>query len=209
MSTSSFSIERPLRPDNPETLWRELCWVTDQLAVSGDLSSRKEHAFTQLSAWEESGITDVFDMRGEADDSEFIHSNSTITSHWFGVDDNGGTRSDAWFDALTAQALVVLTDPTRRALVHCHMGVNRGPSALYAILLHLGWNHVDALRHIRDARPIAGIIYAADAASWKARRDGLDSETVQSRVDDVQSWFGRNPLDIAYVIRRIGSQFAR
>jgi hypothetical protein len=209
MSTSSFSIERPLRPDNPETLWRELCWVTDQLAVSGDLSSRKEHAFTQLSAWEEAGITDVFDMRGEADDSEFIYSNSTITSHWFGVDDNGGTRSDAWFDALTAQALVVLTDPTRRALVHCHMGVNRGPSALYAILLHLGWNHVDALRHIRDARPIAGIIYAADAASWKARRDGFDSETVQSRVDDVQSWFGRNPLDIAYVIRRIGSQFAR
>jgi hypothetical protein len=209
MSTPSLSIERPLRPDNPETLWREICWVSDQLAVSGDLSSRKEHALTQLSAWEEAGITDVFDMRGEADDSEFIHSNSTITSHWFGVDDNGGTRSDAWFDALTAQALVVLTDPTRRALVHCHMGVNRGPSALYAILLHLGWNHVDALRHIRDARPIAGIIYAADAASWKARRDGLDSETVQSRVDDVQSWFGRNPLDIAYVIRRIGSQFAR
>ena len=209
MSTPSLSIERPLRPDNPETLWREICWVSDQLAVSGDLSSRKEHALTQLSAWEEAGITDVFDMRGEADDSEFIHSNSTITSHWFGVDDNGGTRSDVWFDALTAQALAVLTDPTRRALVHCHMGVNRGPSALYAILLHLGWNHVDALRHIRDARPIAGIIYAADAASWKARRDGLDSETVQSRVDDVQSWFGRNPLDIAYVIRRIGSQFAR
>jgi dual specificity phosphatase 3 len=209
MSTSSFSIERPLRPNNPETLWREICWVTEQLAVSGDLSSRKEHALAQLNAWEEAGITDVFDMRGEADDSEFIHSNSTITSHWFGVDDNGGTRSDAWFDALTAQALEVLTDPTRRALVHCHMGVNRGPSALYAVLLHMGWNHVDALRHIRDARPIAGIIYAADAASWKARRDGLDSETVQSRVDDVQSWFGRNPLDIAYVIRRIGSQFAR
>ena len=209
MSTSSFSIERPLRPANPETLWREICWVTDQLAVSGDLSSRKEHALAQLRAWEEAGITDVFDMRGEADDSEFIHSNSSITSHWFGVDDNGGTRSDAWFDALTAQALEVLTDPTRRALVHCHMGVNRGPSALYAILLHQGWDHVDALRHIRDARPIAGIIYATDAASWKARRDGLDSETVQSRVDDVQSWFGRNPLDIAYVIRRIGSQFAR
>jgi hypothetical protein len=209
MSTSSFSIERPLRPDNPERLWRDICWVTDQLAVSGDLSSHKEHALAQLRTWEEAGITDVFDMRGEADDSEFIHSHSTITSHWFGVDDNGGTRSDTWFDSLTTQALAVLTDPTRRALVHCHMGVNRGPSALYAILLHLGWDHVNALRHIRDARPIAGIIYAADAASWKARRDGLDSETVQSRIDDIQSWFGRNPLDIAYVIRRIGSQFAR
>jgi hypothetical protein len=209
MSTSSFSIERPLRPDNPETLWREICWVSDQLAVSGDLSSHKEHALAQLLAWEEAGITDVFDMRGEADDSEFIHSNSTITSHWFGVDDNGGTRSDAWFDALTAQALVVLTDPTRRALVHCHMGVNRGPSALYAILLHLGWDHVDALRHIRGARPIAGIIYAPDAASWKARRDGHDLDVVNTRIDDVNSWLIRNPLDIAYVIRRIGSQFAR
>jgi hypothetical protein len=209
VSTSSLSIERPLRPENPEALWREICWVTPQLAVSGDLSSRKERALAQLLAWEGAGITDVFDMRGEADDTEFIHSNSTITSHWFGVDDNGGTRSDAWFEAFTTVVDTILADPERRILVHCHMGVNRGPSALYAILLHLGWDHVDALRHIRDARPIAGIIYAPDAASWKARRDGHDLDVVNTRIDDVNSWLIRNPLDIAYVIRRIGSQFAR
>lgn len=209
MSTSSFSIERPIRPENPEALWREICWVTPQLAVSGDLSSRKERALTQLLAWEEAGITDVFDMRGEADDTEFIHSNSTITSHWFGVDDNGGTRSDTWFEAFTTVVDTILADSTRRILVHCHMGVNRGPSALYAILLHLGWDHVDALRHIRDARPIAGIIYAPDAVSWKARCDGHDMEVVTTQVNDVTSWLTRNPLDIAYVIRRIGSQFAR
>ena len=209
MSTS-FSIERPIRPEHPERLWREICWVSEQLAVSGDLSARPDTAREQLAAWEEAGITDVFDMRGEADDSDFIHTHSSqITSHWFGVDDNGGTRSDAWFDALTAQAADVLVDPSRRALVHCHMGVNRGPSALYAIMLHQGWDHLDALRHIRDARPIAGIIYAADAASWSARRQGRDADLVSERVHEVTSWLRRNPLDIAYVIRRIGSQFAR
>jgi len=209
MSTS-ISIERPFRPLNPEDLWRELCWVSPQLAVSGDLPWNRTKALEQLRTWETAGITDVFDMRGEADDSDFIHANSTtITSHWFGVDDNGGPRADSWFDGLTGRAAQVLTDPDRRVLVHCHMGVNRGPSALYAILLSLGWDHLDALRHIRDARPIAGIIYAGDAASWKSRRDGLDADQTRVRVDEVEAWHGRNPLDIAYVIRRIGSQYAR
>lgn len=209
MSTS-FSIDRPIRPENPEQMWRQICWVTEQLAVSGDLSSNPEKAREQLLKWEEAGITDVFDMRGEADDSDFIHAHSsTITSHWFGVDDNGGTRDDSWFDDFTVKAEEILNDSSRRILVHCHMGVNRGPSALYAILLHLGWDHLDALRHIRDARPIAGIIYAADAASWKARQDGVDKDIIAEFVNDVQSWLLRNPLDISYVIRRIGSQWAR
>jgi dual specificity phosphatase 3 len=209
MSTS-FSIERPARPHNPEAIWREICWVTPNLAVSGDLPWKRDAAREQLLAWEDAGITDVFDMRGEADDSDFIHQNSEkVTSHWFGVDDNGGPRSDSWFDRLTERALEVLQDPARKALVHCHMGVNRGPSALYAILLSLGWDHLDALRHIRDARPIAGIIYAADAASWKFRREGLIDAELASKVDEVEAWLDRNELDIAYVIRRIGSQFAR
>lgn len=209
MSTS-FSIDRPIRPENPEKMWRQICWVTEQLAVSGDLSSDPDKAREQLQKWEDAGITDVFDMRGEADDSDFIHSHSsTITSHWFGVDDNGGTRDDSWFDEFTTRSEEILGDSSRRILVHCHMGVNRGPSALYAILLHLGWDHLDALRHIRDARPIAGIIYAADAAAWKARRNGWDTDKVATHADDVHSWLLRNPLDIAYVIRRIGSQWAR
>jgi hypothetical protein len=209
MSTFTFSIDRPIRPEHPEHMWRELCWVSPQLAVSGDLSARTSDALVQLHQWENNGITDVFDMRGEADDTEFIHENSSIQSHWFGVDDNGGKRNDSWFDELTATAREVLADPNKKALVHCHMGVNRGPSALYAIMLEMGWDHVDALRHIRDARPIAGIIYAADAVSWNARRNGLTDDAVQSRINDVHSWLNRNPLDIAFVIRRIGSQFAR
>jgi dual specificity phosphatase 3 len=208
MNTSLSSITRPPRPAAPHEMWRELCWVTEQLAVSGDLSMRPDEAREQLARWEEAGITDVFDMRGECDDSDFIHAESNIRSHWYGVDDNGGKRSDAWFISLTEKCAEVLADPGRKVLVHCHMGVNRGPSALYAVMLVLGWNHLDALRAIRNARPIAGIIYAADAARWHATQQGMSADEVVAIGDDVDQWLDRNYLDLAYVIRSIGNRLA-
>ena len=208
MNTSLSSITRPSRPAAPHKVWRELCWVSEQLAVSGDLSMRPDEAREQLARWEEAGITDVFDMRGECDDTDFIHAESSIRSHWFGVDDNGGKRSDAWFVSLTQKCAEVLADPNRKVLVHCHMGVNRGPSALYAVMLVLGWNHLDALRAIRNARPIAGIIYAADAARWHATQQGMTADEVVAIGEDVDQWLDRNYLDLAYVIRSIGNRLA-
>jgi hypothetical protein len=208
MSTPSLSIERPLRPENPEALWREICWVTPQLAVSGDLSSRKERARAQLLVWEEAGITDVFDMRGEADDSEFIHSNSTITSHWFGVDDNGGTRSDAWFEAFTTVVDTILADPERRILVHCHMGVNRGPSAAFTALITHGVDPIQALTQIRSARPVAAILYSFDAVQWFARRQGKTEQEVADLFQAVYDWHVENPLDLVYCIQQIGNRYA-
>jgi len=208
MNTSLSSITRPSRPAAPHKMWRELCWVSEQLAVSGDLSMRPDEAREQLVRWEEAGITDVFDMRGECDDTDFIHAESSIRSHWFGVDDNGGKRSDAWFVSLTQKCAEVLANPDRKVLVHCHMGVNRGPSALYAVMLVLGWNHLDALRAIRNARPIAGIIYAADAARWHATQQGMTADEVIAIGDEVEQWLDRNYLDLAYVIRSIGNRLA-
>jgi len=193
-------------------MWREICWVSEILAVSGDLPSNRVQALEQLRQWEEAGITDVFDMRGEADDTEFIHQNSAITSHWFGVDDNGGKRDDSWFEELRDEAYAVLNDISqrRRILVHCHMGVNRGPSALFAIMLATGWESLEALRAIRNARPIAGIIYAPDAMDWWARTELLHDEVeVAEMVEEVRAWLDRNPLDLAYVIRSIGQRLAR
>lgn len=209
MPESLPSLERPVRPASPFDLWRAIHWVTDRVAVSGDLPSRRPDALAHLARWEAEGITDVFDMRGERDDTEFVEANSGITSHWFGVDDNGTPRSDAWFSSFVAEALQVLSDPERRILVHCHMGVNRGPSAAYAVLLALGWDHLDGLRAIRDARPIAGIIYADDAANWWARHTGCTEEEVEERTEEVRAWHGRNPLDLYYVIRCIGNRVAR
>jgi hypothetical protein len=191
-------------------MWRQVCSVTDSLAVSGDLPSNRVQALEQLRVWEEAGITDVFDMREEANDTEFIHKNSTIISHWFGVDDDGGRKDDEWFHGMCERARVILGDTTRRRriLVHCHMGVNRGPSALFAIMLATGWESLDALRAIRDARPISGIIYAPDAINWWAREQNLDSGVVAEMVDEVEAWLDRNPLDLYYVIRSIGNRRA-
>jgi hypothetical protein len=192
-------------------MWRQICWVSRSLAVSGDLSYNREAARIQLSEWEAAGITDVFDMRGEADDTQFIHENSSITSHWFGVDDNGGKRDDAWFESVRDMAYEVLNDFSRdrKILVHCHMGVNRGPSALFAIMLATGWESLEALRAIRDVRPIAGIIYAPDAISWWARVElQHDEDDVAEKVQEVRAWLDRNPLDLGYVIRSIGNRLA-
>jgi hypothetical protein len=192
-------------------MWRQICWVSRSLAVSGDLSYNREAARIQLSEWEAAGITDVFDMRGEADDTQFIHENSSITSHWFGVDDNGGKRDDAWFESVRDMAYEVLNDFSRdrKILVHCHMGVNRGPSALFAIMLATGWESLEALRAIRDVRPIAGIIYAPDAISWWARVElQHDEDDVAEKVQEVRAWLDRNPLDLVYVIRSIGNRLA-
>jgi dual specificity phosphatase 3 len=208
MSHQLLSIERPVRPDSPYRMWRQLCWLTDQIVISGDLSSSSSKALEQLRTWEDAGITDVFDMRGECDDTHFIEQNSSITSHWFGVDDNGTARSDDWFVAFVETALEVLSDPNRKILVHCHMGVNRGPSAAYAILLALGWDHLDALRAIRTARPIAGIIYAVDAVNWWMRDNGSSPAEVEEASADVEAWLERNPLDLHYVIGCIGNRIA-
>ena len=51
-------------------------------------------------------------------------------------------------------------------LAHCHMGINRGPSMGFAILLALGWDAEEALDAIHAARPIAFIAYAEDALRW-------------------------------------------
>lgn len=211
MSTQSSSLKRPVRPESPHLMWRQICWVSRSLAVSGDLSYNREAARIQLSEWEAAGITDVFDMRGEADDTQFIHDNSSITSHWFGVDDNGGKRDDAWFESVRDMAYEVLNDFSRdrKILVHCHMGVNRGPSALFAIMLATGWESLEALRAIRDVRPIAGIIYAPDAISWWARVElRHDEDDVAEKVQEVRAWLDRNPLDLGYVIRSIGNRLA-
>ena len=209
MSTLTPSIKRPRRPENPQAMWRELCWVDKFLSVSGDLPSNRDQALVQLRKWEKEGITDVFDMRGEADDTAFIEENSLIKCHWFGVDDNGGERNDEWFEGIRDAAYDVLNECSgRRILVHCHMGVNRGPSALFAIMLATGWESLEALRKIRDVRPIAGIIYAPDAMRWWALDSGYDDEDASDQVEEVRAWLARNDLDLHYVIRSIGARLA-
>lgn len=198
------TLTRTLRTESdPKEWWRRVCWVDERLATSGDLPEDPSEALEHLRYWKEQGITHVFDMRGEADDSDFIHANSTLVSHWFGIDDNGTKRPDSWFTHVTQTAHEILANPDNRILVHCHMGINRGPSALYAIMLSQGWKPEDALTAIRTARPIAGIIYAADATAWWSRTNQQTSTETTSHQRAVSEWFEANNINIATVIRRI------
>lgn len=198
------TLTRSLEPEiDAKEWWRRVCWVAAQLATSGDLPENPSAARAHLRYWEEQGITDVFDMRGEADDSTFIHANSNIRSYWFGIDDNGTRRPDSWFEKFTDVAREVLADPSRRLLVHCHMGINRGPSSLYAIMLTQGWNPTEALTAIRAARPIAGLIYAADATRWWSGINQHTPTEAAAHQQDVNQWFASNNIDVATVIRRI------
>lgn len=208
MSEKLHSCEYPHRPSNPASIHRELCDVTSQLVISGDLPSNYGAKFNQLEKWIEAGITDVIDVREECDDSNFIRSNSKISPYWLGVDDHGSRRDPAWFANLTSITETILADPQRKVLIHCHMGVNRGPSAAFVALIHHGWHHLDALRAIRSARPIAGIIYAPDAAEWHGHNSTGSPITALEWREDVEAWLDRHPLDLRWVISSIGSRTA-
>lgn len=188
---------------DPKDWWRRVCWVNSRLAVSGDLPEDSADALEHLSYWEAEGITDVLDLREEADDSDFIEALSDIRPHRFGIDDDGSARPDQWFDAITKCAAKVLSHPNRRILVHCFMGVSRSPSALFAIMLTQGWGAVQALDAIRTARPIAGILYARDAVNWWSRSSGHTRLETLRHEREVSTWLDENRIDIGEIIRRI------
>ena len=70
-----------------------------------------------------------------------------------GTDDDGNGQSDAWFDAGVSAILGALADFNRKVIVHCHMGVNRGPSLAFAAMLALGHEPTEALAAIKARFP--------------------------------------------------------
>lgn len=208
MTTSDMpllSLDLPRRPLDPQFWWREVCFVTPNLAMSGGISPKHHIALEQLQRWEAEGITDYMPVHIEFDEQEFIEANSTIRVHHIGVDDDLGRRDPRWFDQIAAKAAEIAADPNAVLMVTCWVGCNRGPSATYAILRSRGWDSLPALRAIRQARPIAATIYAPDAAAWWVARNGGTYQEMQEAVDEVQRWFNRNPLDAHWVIGSINS----
>jgi dual specificity phosphatase 3 len=199
------ALTSPINPLHPADWWRVLCFPVDNVAVCGDLdTSSDERAAGQLAEWTSAGITDIVDARGEWSDQSLVARLAPdVAYHWVGTDDLGRGQSDEWFDAGVDAAMGALTDPARKVVVHCHMGVNRGPSMAFAIMLRLGHDPAEALQRIRGARPIAGIIYAHDALRWWHRR--IDADTAHRSRDRqvVDEWFATNPSDVEWIISNI------
>lgn len=168
---------------------RQLCPLTDGIIVSGDLSEDPDQAVQQLKRWQKAGITHVLDTRLEWSDKQLVAEHAPdIVYGRIGTDDDGVAKPDEWFDAGLVFSAEALGDPDAVLLVHCHMGINRGPSMAYRILLESGWEPIEALDAIKEARPIADIGYAGDALNHYHRNHNIPAHRRTHDWDRLVAW---------------------
>ncbi len=180
-------------PTLPLARHANLHFVTPNLAIGGDISHEQ-----QLAELDALGITHLVDCRIEWDDAAlFAEHLSHVGYLHHGMDDAGQVVPGAWFDA--AMAWIDAAGPDAVVLTHCHMGINRGPSLGFAVLLHQGWDPIEAITAIRAARPIANVWYAEDAIAWHHSRHGTDPYDDLARL---RAWRTANPLDVVRIIRQ-------
>lgn len=178
-------------------------FVTERVAVGGDLETHDpQRAGQQLAELVAAGITHIVDLRAEWSDQVFVARRAPQVRFWqHRVEDAGQRIGRDWFDQLLWWVDDALAGLDAKVLLHCHMGINRGPSAGYAVLLDQGWDPVEALTAIRTARPVAAIDYAEDAllAHHQRRQVGIRQRR-QDRAR-VARWRAENPLDVVRVTR--------
>ena len=218
MSVSASSPSSPslIGGRRPREWWRSLCEVVlpdrrgARIVLSGDLPHDRQRAAEQLVEWQRFGVTHIVDVRGEVAernddcaDRRFVAEHAPeITYVFLGTHDNGTPQDPRWFDAAIDALTPALDDPEAVILVHCHMGVNRGPSLGLRLLLEQGVKPFEALEAIREARPIAAVLYADDAIRhWF----GVTSRTEAGRSIGrmVAGWHRDNPVDTGWIISRI------
>ena len=174
------------------------------MAISGDLHEDHDVAARQLRQWVAAGITDIVDLRQEWSDAALVAElEPSIRYHYLGTHDNGSAQTDAWFNAGIAALDTAMASPNAKLMVHCHMGINRGPSMAYAFLLERGWGVVEALDLLRNARPIAAMAYARDALRARCRRHGISLVDEHELQMLQQQWFDDHAIDVRRVIRLI------
>lgn len=177
--------------------------LTDQLWTGGDLPEPLTAAAQVVEGWRGLGIRAVVDNRFEWNDSELVGVVAPEIAYLHaGVDDAGQKMPDEWFETVTGFALDRLAAGDG-VLVHCHMGINRGPSAAYAVLLASGWDPIGAIDLIRTARPIAAVGYAEDALDWWHRRSGAPASEQLVQRSQLRRWRRDNPHDTVRIIRQI------
>ncbi len=183
-------------------------FIAARVATGADLPYDETAAVDRLAAWTAAGITHVIDNRIEANDEALVALLAPEVSYLHNPTDDAGQRMpDAWFDRGVAFALDSLARTGTKVLSHCHMGINRGPSLAYAILLALDADPVEALDALRTARPIANAWYAEDALDWWHRRNTTPDTVRHSDRRRMAAWRAAHPLDVVRIIaerRRAG-----
>ena len=185
-------------------------FVTGNLLVGGDLDYDRHLARLQLAELVDVGVNHIIDVRIEADSSKLLAKLAPQVNYLhYGIDDAGQRIGGRWFDVAVGFVLTALQDEDGRVLTHCHMGINRGPSLGFAVLLAQGWDPIAALDAIRAARPIAYVDYAGDALGWHHRRSGGSPADLDRDLARVAQWRHDNALDVSAVIRGIRAREQR
>ncbi|GAA0970140.1 hypothetical protein ENKNEFLB_03848 [Nocardioides aquaticus] len=190
-------------PTHPDLRLANAHFVTDRLLVGGDLHPDADIALDQALELAGAGVTHVLDARIEWRDAETWQRLPAVDYRWDGIDDRGQRVPADWFDRTASWALAALEQPGTVVLTHCHMGVNRGPSAGFAVLLGLGWDPLEAMDAIRTARPVAYVAYAEDALRWHHERSGTGLVARRAERKRLQRWRQEHELDLGSVIRQV------
>lgn len=163
--------------------------LTDQLWIGGELSAtNRKLAQRQLDELTNIGVDSIIDCRIERDDVDWVtEAKAQIDYLHIGVEDAGLQMPDDWFDEGTDYGLDQIKSG-HVVLAHCQMGINRGPSMGFAILIAQGWDPTEALDLIRARRPIARIAYAEQAVDWWFRKVGAPVADAAEQIRRIETW---------------------
>ena len=164
----------------------DVAWLTEDLATGGDLGWDVDVTDRRARALATAGVVTVVDLRQgrELEDG--------VAEQWraLGVEHVHLPTDDAHGHHVPAELFDVAVEAAReaagrggRTLVHCHMGVNRGPSAAFAVLLDRGWDVVEAFEHVTTTREVAQVAYAEDALRAHHARQGVAEDDERARDD--------------------------
>lgn len=145
--------------------------VNDWLSVGGDLDlardvTGKEYEET-IHNYLLHGVTHVLDVRSEWEDKREWVAGGLRASHYCHapvIDSWNHTPSETWAAEVEAFVADFWLNSAHgdRLLIHCHMGINRAPSAAMIALLTVDpeMTPQESFLRIRGARPQAGLVYA-------------------------------------------------
>lgn len=179
-----------------------ISWITDLLATGGDLSMDPSLAADQVLDIASQNVTLIIDTREEASDED-IWEEVGIEYLWLPTDDKEGHHiPSSLFDKAVREAMFYM-DMKEKVFVHCHMGVNRGPSVAYAILLAYDHDPVKAFDLIREKRPQAAVLYAPDALEAELKRRDFHHPVERTRLElrMKNAWTDEERARIEHVIR--------
>lgn len=134
-------------------------WIHPQIATGGAMRYA-----TDLRQIKRAGVVAIVSGRRDFDDSLLTEGKDMgIKFLSDPTPDNGEGKPTSWFKAAIDFCLPFLKRGSK-VYIHCHAGMNRGPSLAYAVLrAYTGCSHEEAMRAIHSVRDFAPVAYAADA----------------------------------------------